>query len=233
MNVVGNITQIGSIDASGTIKANNGLGGNLSLNTFAVNGTGNIGITGYINDSVFSSRAGATAGQVGFQVGSTTKLAQLTVIGDTAGYPLQITSVSDSSGGSAIINIAHIGGTQASPTTVVNDRAMGGVQWTAFNGTTFVPSCSMITLITDTGITTSSTQVKSKIFIGNTTEISGGTSGKYLSVDSNGVVAAAVFQCKTYATGSLPSSPVEGMIAYDITTHQFKGWNGTAWAVLG
>jgi len=237
INITGTITSSGTVTAgsiftAGTIRTNTGLGGNLSLNGFNIIGTGNINVGGFINDNTFTSAPGGTAGQVVLRIGSTTKVAQVSIVGDTNGYPLQIKAVSDASGGSGIINIAHIGGTPANPTTVVNNRNLGGIEWTAYNGVNFVPSSILFVETADTNITALSTQITSKISIGNTNEIVGGT-GKYLSIDSKGVVGAAVFQCKTYTTGTLPSAPQEGWIAYDITTHQFKGWNGTSWAVLG
>ena len=237
INITGAITSSGTVTAgsiftAGTLRTNTGLGGNLPLNGFNINGTGNINVGGFINDSTFTSAGGGTAGQVVFRIGSTTKVAQVSIVGDTAGYPLQIKAVSDALGGSAIINIAHIGGTPASPTTVANNRNLGGIEWTAYNGANFVPSSIMFVETADANITALSTEITSKISIGNTNEILG-ASGKYLSIDSKGVVGAAVFQCKTYTTGTLPSSPQEGWIAYDITTHQFKGWNGSSWAILG
>jgi hypothetical protein len=56
---------------------------------------------------------------------------------------------------------------------------------------------------------------------------------KVFRFNERGVLTAPVFKATGYATGSLPSSPEEGWIAFDSTTKQFKGWNGTAWAVLG
>jgi hypothetical protein len=32
---------------------------------------------------------------------------------------------------------------------------------------------------------------------------------------------------------SEPLSPIEGQVFYKTTTHQFEGWNGTAWVLLG
>ena len=68
-----------------------------------------------------------------------------------------------------------------------------------------------------------------------------GTLSTYHSTDGwNNVLTANLpvessshFKVGSFATGSLPSSPSAGMIAFDSTTNEFKGYNGTAWVVLG
>jgi hypothetical protein len=56
---------------------------------------------------------------------------------------------------------------------------------------------------------------------------------KVLSFNEKGVLNVPVFKATGYATGSLPTSPEEGWLVFDSTTKQFKGWNGSSWAVLG
>jgi hypothetical protein len=56
---------------------------------------------------------------------------------------------------------------------------------------------------------------------------------KIASLDYRGAFNAPIFQATGYATGSLPTGAEEGWIVFDSDTKQFKGWNGTAWAVLG
>lgn len=56
---------------------------------------------------------------------------------------------------------------------------------------------------------------------------------KKATFSTAGVFTAPVFKATGYATGSLPTSPEEGWIVFDSTTKEFKGWNGTSWAVLG
>ena len=53
------------------------------------------------------------------------------------------------------------------------------------------------------------------------------------SFNSTGVLNAPILKATGYPTGSLPSSPEEGWIVFDSSTKQFKGWNGSSWAVLG
>jgi hypothetical protein len=34
-------------------------------------------------------------------------------------------------------------------------------------------------------------------------------------------------------TARFPNSPSKGWIIFDALTNQFKGWNGSSWALLG
>lgn len=52
-------------------------------------------------------------------------------------------------------------------------------------------------------------------------------------VDSGGMRVSGFMKVGGFATGSLPNPPEAGMIVLDTTTSQFKGWNGSAWVVLG
>ena len=56
---------------------------------------------------------------------------------------------------------------------------------------------------------------------------------KVFRFNERGVFNAPIIKATGYATGSIPTSPEEGWIVFDSTTKQFKGWNGTAWAILG
>ncbi len=50
-----NITGTGNIDIVGSVKATTGLGGNLPLNSFSINGTGGINITGTVTATTLST----------------------------------------------------------------------------------------------------------------------------------------------------------------------------------
>lgn len=62
-------------------------------------------------------------------------------------------------------------------------------------------------------------------------DITGGL--QLLSFNSRGVLNAPIIKTTGYATVGLPSNPEEGFMVFDSTTKEFKGWNGTAWVVLG
>jgi hypothetical protein len=57
-------------------------------------------------------------------------------------------------------------------------------------------------------------------------------------LDPRGVVnfnrhQATNFVLHQWTSDTRPSDPVEGQVGYNMTTHQFEGWNGTSWVVLG
>jgi hypothetical protein len=52
-------------------------------------------------------------------------------------------------------------------------------------------------------------------------------------VDTGGLRVVGFMKVGGFATGSLPSPPEAGMIVLDTTTNEFKGYNGSAWVVLG
>lgn len=52
-------------------------------------------------------------------------------------------------------------------------------------------------------------------------------------VDSGGLRVVGFAKVGGFATGSLPSPAEAGMIVLDTTTNEFKGYNGSAWVVLG
>ncbi len=52
-------------------------------------------------------------------------------------------------------------------------------------------------------------------------------------VDTGGMRVVGFMKVGGYATGSLPAPAEAGMIVLDTDTNQFKGYNGSAWVVLG
>lgn len=56
-----------------------------------------------------------------------------------------------------------------------------------------------------------------------------------LALRGDGVAEGMLFKAPSFPTAGLPfsGSEEEGMIVFDSTTKEFKGWNGTSWAVLG
>jgi hypothetical protein len=66
-------------------------------------------------------------------------------------------------------------------------------------------------------------------FTGNNTD---GTFSTF-TFNGSGVLTAPIIKASSYATSELPLTPEEGWMIYDSTTHQFKGWNGTSWVILG
>lgn len=55
----------------------------------------------------------------------------------------------------------------------------------------------------------------------------------FYTFGGNGVFEAPIIKSASYETADFPAAPQEGWMVFDSTTKQFKGWNGTAWVVLG
>jgi hypothetical protein len=62
--------------------------------------------------------------------------------------------------------------------------------------------------------------------------------GGDITLNPSGVVDFSQKQSKNHVleqwtTTTRPSNPVEGQIGYNTNTHQFEGWNGSSWVILG
>ena len=153
-------------------------------------------------------------------------------------FGLTITGEGTSSGTSSSINLFCVGGTKDAPTPVEAGDVIGTISFTGFNGNTYVPSAALALFTNQTAndqFTTIDTTVA--LFVGNG---SGSITDVGVTLSSNGVFSMPIAKVAGYATGDLPgtsglgdSTPDEGWIVFDSTTKQFKGWNGTAWVVLG
>ena len=85
-------------------------------------------------------------------------------------------------------------------------------------------------LVVDPDVPVSAGSVAGSFFVSTEDEVG---ASKILSFNSKGILTAPVFKAASYPTISLPSTPEEGWLVFDSTTKEFKGWNGTAWVVLG
>jgi hypothetical protein len=123
-------------------------------------------------------------------------------------------------------------GTLMAKESVVDGDILGILLFKGFNGFKVANSIAMASITNDQSFTASSDFIKSDLFIGMPNQI-GQPSKQFVMIKSNGDVSANTITVNQFATSSLPSSPVKGMIAFDSTTNQFKGWNGSSWVVLG
>ena len=146
-------------------------------------------------------------------------------------FGLSIFGEGTSSGTSSSINIYCAGGTIAAPATVEAGDVIGTISFAGFNSNTYVPSAALA-LFTNQTATESSTTIDTTLalFVGNG---SGDITDVGVSLNSNGVFSMPIAKVAGYETGSLPAGPEEGWMVFDSTTKEFKGWNGTAWVVLG
>jgi hypothetical protein len=235
------------------------LGGNLSLNSYTINGTGSINIAGDITS------------------GSTTVDGTLRTFNRTSSHCL-FNSLTGT-GNTSFIEIQVSRGTFAAPTAVVSQDLIGGIILRGYTGSVFAPSTVIGSVAdgvpvnnvvpgkfvvqtvnaTGTGINLltfdkNGTLATTVVTVGNGTVGSpsiafsadtGVNTGFYrpsegvIGVSTNGVETAqfvdggisvtGYVKVKDFA-GTLPLTPTAGMIVLDGSI--FKGYNGTAWVDL-
>jgi len=237
------------------------LGGNLILNGFNVTGTGDINITGDIdvtgtitgnsldtNDAnigtltfsgVDSTLTTTNSVPIGFvrsdapiYIGTNAVPTTLWIKSDNNFAVL--TGLTDGTNTSGL-SIKQSRGTLATPATLIAGDPVVFCEGFAYNGTEYVAS-GAFGLSTDpdwNGVNGTAGQIPSQ-FGAVVLDKSGNVS--ILQFNSQGVLNVPIFKATGYATGSLPvaiDAGQEGYIVFDSTTKQFKGWNGSAWVVLG
>lgn len=214
--ITGSITALLAADSSPT------LGGDLTLNEYNITGTGDIAIDGSIgnthvsitnNEFIFDSSYGM-------------------VVKTSAAGCLEVTTLSS---GSTLQGIPHIAikasnGTIAAPSTLLSSDHVGGLLFRGFAGnstwTTTSGIYSTLTATSDIGTAVPASVLT--VFTGTNS-----SSMNNYTFDEKGVFSAPILKVGSYATGSLPQNPSAGWIVFDSTVSQFKGYNGSAWVMLG
>jgi len=195
------------------------LGGNLDLNENGITGTGTIDITGNID----------TVGYV-----TATALRAGTYTADLVNNPIDFKSNSldtfnfygvDQAGGIASLQLKVSNGSVAAPTNTAADDVLGGYKVYGYRGGDYKQAIGIIGKW-DADADFGTDLPKSTIIFGTGTN---GADNNIATFDGNGVFTVPVLKVSDVA-GSLPSSPVAGMIVLDGTT--FKGYNGSAWVAL-
>ena len=258
----GNAGKFLSTDGAGTLNWSavatsvNGdpspmLGGNLNLNSHNITGTGNINITGFVTASGAITSSGSIAGP-NVTITTNTITSSLGYLGlDRSDNPLVVGSavtpntlwinsarnfgmysgITDGTNTSGL-TIKMARGTLASPLTTNAGDPIVFIEGMAHNGTAYsnVGAFGTFTSQTWNGTPGTGGQIPGS-FGAIVLDIAGAS--HIMEFNDKGVLSAPVFKAGSYPTGSLPSNPEAGWIVFDSTTSQFKGWNGTIWAVLG
>jgi hypothetical protein len=197
------------------------LGGNLSLNTRDITGTGNINITGNIQatgDLTVSGDVGVGAGSI-LTAESIISDGVYTQSGNQNGF-----GVYTNYGNGLDLNTYR--GPNSAPTALLPGDAIGNISLKGFDGTLYNLAGAIFAQF-DAAATVTDVYPKSQvsIFAG-----AGSTNVAVATLNgTNGVFSVPVLQVSN-VVGNLPTSPVAGMIVLDGTT--FKGYNGTAWVNL-
>jgi hypothetical protein len=200
------------------------LGGNLDLNTRSITGTGDINIDGVITaNELDGAFVGVVTGNIENPVLST-NTAGVNVVGVTSGE----------FGGDTQLATLNINGSKGSlevPTNTLAGEFVSKLSLNGYRGTQYVGMASIISQWQPTADFNEEFPESKINFVVNgptgTTQIA--------SFDSNGALFAPILVTGSYATTSYPAAPpnIGGLIIFDNTTKEFKGWNGTSWVLLG
>ena len=182
---------------------------------------------GFITSSL--SIPGGSPGNRPLYIGTTTNPASPNLYSNDSDKDfIVLNGVTNGSNSSGIV-IGTSRGTVSVPTTVVVGDPVALIYGDAYNGSSN-SGVGFFGLYTDPNSSISAGIVPGA-FVANVQNNTGAVQS--MSFDSKGVLNAPVVKLTNYATGSLPSGPEKGWMAFDSTTNQFKGWNGSAWVVLG
>jgi hypothetical protein len=111
---------------------------------------------------------------------------------------------------------------------VLASDVLGGLQISGYNGTDY-KSVGFVSAQLDASSVLTDTYPASSIGFASG---GGGSVINIAKLDSKGRWNAPRLQVTAYATGSYPSSPIQGEIIFDSTTKHFIGYNGTAWVAF-
>jgi hypothetical protein len=221
------------------------LGGPLDLNDNDITGlgsidvTGNISASGTIDNSVITINAGVITSTSSLPVGTASSTTRIDIGSAANPNTLWInssrlftvsTGVVDgvnSSGHSTRISR----GTLAVPAAVQPSDSLAYYEGQGFDGTDYIPA-GAFGLAVDPDGTVSTGSVPGYFAV----LLPSGEGTTLMSFNTAGVLTAPIIKATPYVTGSLPATAgaaSEGFIVFDTTTKQFKGWNGSAWVVLG
>ena len=212
------------------------LGGNLTLNSHNITGTGNINISGTVTTTGITMNNTTIDGNTFTFSGSNNLLSfvhgAIKISSDTTdnnkGLYIYGSSTS-STNTSSSINVYSSRGTVATPTIAVNGDIINAFALNTYNGTGYQASAGMF--FTVDGTVTSGGQIPSKfsLTVGDGTNALGNVA---MTFSKSGALSAPIIQTGLYATGSYPASPAKGMIIFDSTLNHFYGYNGTAWVAF-
>jgi len=240
-----NITGSGNINISGTVTATQfvgtrvsadtspQLGGNLNLNNRNITGIGNISNTGTITTtSIITNGAltvgGGVAGVLTANYVSGGASAINLSSSNNSAVNIQSFTTNGSNVNSVNLSIQVSRGSVAAPTTVLANDVLGGIIISGYNGTSYKPT-GFITSQLDATAVLSDAYPASSIGFGSG---GGGSVVNIAKLDAKGRWNSPRLQITGYATGSYPSSPIQGEIIFDSTTKKFMGHNGTAWVAF-
>lgn len=211
------ITGTGNIDIIGSVTASFVLANDLNLNSFDLTGTGNVDITGTIT---------ASGGYTG-----TATITDLIAYGSPSGdIASSHNGITDGPNGTWLdINVAK--NTWNNPVELVAEDNAGGIRTNVYvDGVYKIASAFDTYLTADADPLASYPASKLILGVGNNSSVT------FFEFKPEGTLVAPVIQTGVYSTSPddlRPATPAKGMIIFNDTTSQFEGWNGAAWVTLG
>jgi len=223
-DLVGNSTGYHFGDMKGSVFADNS-----TLIVDGLNSNVNVNVLNFVNGRILSNNIDADT----IDAGSPINPNKFRVYSDTSsdvGVEIRgITNVNDS----PTLSFASSRGTLGSPTLVQDGDALGGIifsGYTAAVGTGFAAGFVISAEADDASIITGDTSFAATLSLASFPDFSVGTS---VQIRPGALLDAQIIKTGSFATISLPASPEAGMIVFDSTTSEFKGWNGASWVILG
>lgn len=218
------------------------LGGNLDADGNDITSALNIGLTGILTADVLTIDNGVITSSVLYNAGLGGVRSDNPVIIGTNAIPstlwiesdnncLVLTGLSDGQN-NAGISTRISRGTKAAPAIVQPGDALVFLEGAGHDGTAFV-NRGAIGLFADpewngiVGVGSSIPSAFGAVVLDEFDTVS------TLTFSPKGVLNAPVFKATGYPTGGEPAYAQEGWMIFDSTSKQFKGYNGTAWVVLG
>lgn len=157
---------------------------------------------------------------------------------------IQIDSVTETFAGAfrgAFLTLRNRRTSLSSPTSIQLGDSLGGLEFSSYTGTSFSGANGFqyggaAGMIQDETISISPTSkfLGSKFFVACSSNSNIDLTDTPLFYDSLGVLSVVTVQTRPQTTTAIGNiAAAEGMIVFDTTTKQFKGYNGSAWVVLG
>jgi len=253
----GTVSANVNLNATGLVSVyqdpNPTLGGNLTLNSHNIVGSGNISLTsgGVTLTSggvtLTSGNIGITSGNITVSAGTISVNSSITagsvitnsisgtsstvVLSSSTQTPFALNSIGAtgtvSSGTVPVLALNGSRGTIASPTNTAAGDYIHGINFAGFYNSAYVSSGSIFSSWDASAVLTYAHPSSSLSFV------TGNNSASYNTMvfNSNAILSGIAIQLNAYPTGSYPT-PSAGMMIFDSTTKHFYGYNGTSWVAF-
>ena len=234
-----NISNVGTLSvttvSTGTISATTGLGANLALNNFNINGTGNIGITGNI-----TATGSITANSQTGAITATTISATIPAITATSSFSpalyavssinpaIRLAGITDGQFNVSRLEIDAFKGTNSSKINTAAGDSLGGLYVRGYYNSTYIVAAGIIASWDATAQLNTSFPASKLVFFAN----GNGNNSSVATFDGlTGIFNVPVLKTAVYsvATTALPSASTVGVGARAFVTDAMSNSFGTSY----